>query len=208
MRISDSRRFLFVHVQKTGGMTVEAVIDELLPDIRWLKPGERHMPLAKILDRDPSLEEYWIAGFVRNPWARMLSWWSMFQHAKQRAEAGEERPKKRFETRGFWRDVAQYPDFDTFLERGPDEHKRLRRPQIDYLTTPTRSADLIGRTESLDQDLQTILARLELPAPAEVPRVNPSPTGGSAYREHYSAAGRDRVAEVFRKDIDAFGYEY
>lgn len=208
MRISDSHRFAFVHIQKTGGVTIERVIDGLVPGIRWFKGGQRHLTLEQILKKEPGVADYWVFGFVRNPWARMLSWWSMIQDTKERAERGDEAPRRMFARHDFMRDMLRYPDFDTFLERGPEEHNRLRRPQIEYLTAGDRRADFIGRTESLDPDLRTVLAKFGLPAPPEVPRVNKSPTGGDTYRVHYTAAGRDRVAEIFKPDIDEFGYEY
>jgi len=208
VRISDSHRFLFVHVQKTGGVTLENVLDGVIPDMRWLKPGERHMTLGRILTREPDLAGYWIVGFVRNPWARMLSWWSMIEDTRNRAESGDERPQRMLAAHDFMRETTRYPDFDTFLERGPEEHKRLRRPQIAYLTSSTRRADFIGRTETLDADLRAIMARLGFPPPDAVPRENRSPTGGDSYRQHYTSAGRDRVAEIFEKDIEAFAYEY
>jgi len=208
MRISDEHRLLFVHVQKTGGVTVENVLDGLVNDLRWFKQDQRHLPLDKILAREPALTKYWIVGFVRNPWARMLSWWSMLQDTKARAERGDERPRRMIARHAFFQQVIEYPDFDTFLERGPAEHKRLRRPQVAFLQTQTRRADFIGRTETLDADLRAVVARLGFPPPESVPRLNPSPTGGNSYRDVYSAAGRDRVAEVFSRDIDAFAYEY
>ena len=35
--------------------------------------------------------DYWTAGFVRNPWARMLSWWRMVERFRDGAERGVER---------------------------------------------------------------------------------------------------------------------
>lgn len=206
MRISDSHQLLFVHVQKTGGVSMERVLAEHIPDLRQVGPA-RHYTLSQILKWEPELRTYWIVGFVRNPWARMLSWWSMIRDVQTAVSQGVDSVGTRQMTRNrFWQAVAKYPDFETFLDRGPQEHKRLRRPQVEYLSTRTRRADFIGRTESYEADVRAVLARLGYPVPTMLPHANRSEHG--SYRDHYSPAARDRVAEVFRKDIDAFGYEF
>ena len=77
MRISDSKRVVFVHLPKTGGASLEAVLDSI-PDSRGPKK-RRHDTLAQILETEPEVSSYWIFGFVRNPWARMLSWFRMVE---------------------------------------------------------------------------------------------------------------------------------
>jgi hypothetical protein len=42
--------------------------------------------------------------------------------------------------------------------------------------------------------------------PAHVPHRNKSPHGG--YRDYYSDATRDKVAEVYAADLEAFGYTF
>ena len=88
MRVSDSQRLLFVHIPKTGGATVERVLDNNVDDIRFER-SRRHDTLSEILEREPDLSAYWTFGFVRNPWSRMVSWWAMIAEAKASAEAGD-----------------------------------------------------------------------------------------------------------------------
>jgi hypothetical protein len=83
---------------------------------------------------------------------------------------------------------------------------RVRVPQVDYLVAPGRRADFIGRTENLDDDLRRGLALAGLPVPASVERTNAGPV--SDYREHYTPAMRDRVAQVAARDIAEFGYTF
>lgn len=210
MLISDSRRVLFVHVQKTGGHTTDTLLTEALPDRRSIPGLQRHPTLGEILDAEPALADYFVFGFVRNPWARMVSWWSMVQRFKSGAENGREHVAKQLARNPFLTAVADYPDFATYLERGPVEHERLRRPQWDYLHTGPehdgRAADFIGRTESLDADLRTVFEKVGLATPAEVPQMNRSRPGD--YHSYYDDATRDRVAELFAADIEAFGYTF
>ncbi|HEV2798839.1 MAG TPA: sulfotransferase family 2 domain-containing protein, partial [Nocardioides sp.] len=78
MLISDDQKVLFVHVPKTGGVSVEDTVKEACPDARKAsKKIGRHATLGKILRNEPDLVDYWTFGFVRNPWARMVSLYSI-----------------------------------------------------------------------------------------------------------------------------------
>jgi Sulfotransferase family len=193
MVVSHEARLVFVHVQKTGGLTVEKCLLDALPGA--VRPaGQRHFPLDRIHREQPDLISYWTFGFVRNPWARMWSWWSMIQR------------RRKVERNPFWMGVLAYPDFETFVLRGPEEFKRMRRPQIDYLRSKHRSADFIGRTETLDADLARVCEHVGIEAPSTVERLNVGPAVD--YRDQYTPRMRDRVAQLFAPDVLRFGYEF
>ncbi len=209
MIASESARALFVHVQKTGGLTVEQMLREGLPDaapVRGLGGG-RHARLGAALKAHPQYGDYFIFGFVRNPWARMYSWYSMVQRRRDTAVSGNEWVAGQLERNHFWATVIdEIPDFETFVMQGPDKIKRLRIPQIRFLRAGGRQADLIGRTETLEDDLRAVFRRLELPTPASAPHNNAGPPDD--YRRHYNPQMRDRVAELFGEDVVEFGYEF
>jgi hypothetical protein len=200
---SHDRRFLFIHVQKTGGTTVTDVL-KAVPDVRRPDGCPKHAGLRIALRHNPELADHWIFGFVRNPWARYVSWWEMIQRAK--ASGDSSGWSRRMMRNKFIGGAAKYPDFDTFVERGPEDFSRLSRSQITYLSTRTRRADYIGRTETFADDIRAVLAHLDLPVPEELPHRNKSEYG--SYREYYSPATRDRIGELFKADVDAFGYDF
>ena len=205
--VSDDKRCLFVHVQKTGGVTVQETLEELLPDARPKKRVARHDTLAQILEREPELRKYWTFGFVRNPWARMVSWFEMVPRFKAYADEGIERYAKQFRENKFLISMHEdYSDFDAFIMKAPEQWARLRTPQISYLVTSTRHADFIGRTESLEADMRAVFARLDLPA-ADLPQLNAGKPSID-YRDYYTDTTRARVAEMFARDVAAFDYEF
>ncbi len=209
MIVSDASRVLFVHVQKTGGLTVQAMVTAALPDagpVRGLAGG-RHAGLGAALRARPELADYFVFGFVRNPWARMYSWYSMVQRRRDTAAAGNEHVAVRMERNNFWAKASRdYPDFETFVMQGPMAIRRLRTPQLRYLRARGHRADFIGRTETLEADMVTVFARLGLAAPESTPHKNTGPP--TDYRQHYAPAMRDQVAEIFAEDIEAFGYGF
>ena len=210
MIVSHSARVLFVHVQKTGGSTVQSVLLDRLPGAEKLAglPGAKHAHLRAALRAHPELAAYWTFGFVRNPWARLWSWWSMIERRQEMRDEGHAWATRRIENNPFWSGVlAEMPDFEAFVTKGPERFARLRTPQLRYLRTPQRRADFIGRTETFGDDLAQVCDRLGIEPPPEAPRRNADPAAGS-YRDHYTPAMRQRVAELFAPDLREFGYEF
>jgi Sulfotransferase family len=207
--ISDDRRMLFVHIPKTGGASVEQLLREACPDARTVGK-QRHARLQRILRHEPGLVDYWSFGFVRNPWSRMVSWYSMIDTWNHRwgPASGRTQDGQWGSTRDgnpLWRAVAAYADFDEFVLRGTAEHDRLAMPQVDYLVGDDHRADFIGRTEHLAEDIATIQRELDLPA-IELPHRNARSSG--SWRDYYTPATRDRIAEVYAKDVAEFDYRF
>jgi hypothetical protein len=207
MVISDGHRLLFVHVQKTGGSTIANRLHDVLPDARRLPRLDKHTRLGKILQAEPALASYWTVGFVRNPFARLLSWYRMVERFKRQARRGRPGAERFLTHNDFLKSVAEScPDFESFIMRGTEDWPRLRLPQVDYLTSRTRRADFIGRQESLEADLRAMFARLDLPwEPLRSVNVDKSRPD---YREMYTDPMRLRVEELFAKDIAAFDYSF
>ncbi len=89
--------------------------------------------------------------------------------------------------------------------RGTEELPRVGRPQVHYLRAPGREVDFVGRTETFAEDLQTVERRLGA-EPTRIPHRNKSPHG--SYRDYYTDATRAKVAEVYARDLEAFGYTF
>ena len=207
MLICDTHRVLFVHVPKTGGVSAEGMMRRACPDARkQVEPrGGRHAPLDRILDSEPELASYWSFGFVRNPWARLVSWWSMIDSWNRRVAADPEAVRSR--GNDMWRAARQYADFEEFILRGTEELPRMRRPQLRYLQAPglDREVDFIGRTETFADDLQVIQRRLGM---EPIPPAHRNRSSHGHYRDYFTHASRTRVAEVYAEDIDRFGYAF
>lgn len=210
MIVSHERRILFVHVQKTGGSSVDRLLQDLLPDAAHVKglPGTRHAKLGPALRRHPEFHDYFIFGFVRNPWARLFSWHSMIMRRVAAADEGNAAVRASLSRNNFWQQVASdYTSFEDFVLRGTREIGRLTMPQLAWLRSPARDVDFIGRTEDLAGDLASALTRAGL-TPPRMPLEQRNAGPRLDYREHYSASMRQRVAEVFAPDIDEFGYTF
>jgi hypothetical protein len=208
MRVSDAQRVLFVHVPKTGGSSIDRLFDIEVSDARRVPGRQRHAPYRRLLQAEPALADYWSFGFVRNPWARMVSWWTMLGGVFERAEAGHPPAIAKIERHPeVWLVEGEYRhDFDRFVLEGTERLPKVGRPQVATLTDRGHRVDFVGRLETFDKDLRVVRNRLGLPAEDPAPHVNRSKHGH--YRDYYDKATRARVAKVFADDIEAFGYTF
>jgi chondroitin 4-sulfotransferase 11 len=197
MVISERNRCIFVHIQKTGGSSLEAVLRGNDPGIGSnLHEGRRHLFAREIrpLVGAERWNAYFKFAFVRNPWDRLVSWYHMcIQVPVPNAFARYVR--------------ACAPTFEAFVRQATTGMgERTTYNQLDYVTDERGEPmlDFVGRYETLHEDFARIRDRL--PLAFDLPHVNRSEH--LHYRECYSDATRDIVARRFARDIAYFGYDF
>lgn len=219
MLISQRYKFLFVHIPKTGGSSVRAVLTPFarfrdrvayewpsrfiinrmsrMPftekNGRALVTGlDKHARLSEAIDvlGPETIDGLWSFGFVRNPWDLQVSRYYYICRAKDHQ----------------LHSLATDMRFTEFLQATLKE-----RPtnQVDFLLGPSGevAVDFVGRYESLEEDFRRVVDRLGLPQ-VELPYINRSVNRPDLYPREYDAAARELVAERFEDDIDAFGYRF
>lgn len=201
--ISHDQRLIFVHIQKTGGNAICAALGQPpdCPEKHFLARDLRERYGAKTWD------DYFKFGFVRNPWDRLVSWWSMME--RNRAAGVPEARLNAFQR--FILDRAN--TFEQFLENCDEEildqdgPKWIYRNQLDYLVDSSGqlAVDFVGRFENLQQDFDFI-ARRAGGLPRALPRMNASQH--RHYGSYYTPALAQKVADRFERDIQAFGYTF
>lgn len=207
MLISDTHRFVFVHLQKNAGTSMVHVLRPYAvegPRSKWYSllrvlglPRDyrrykfrEHAPLREAERRMPRdrFEEYFKFGFVRNPWDRLVSDYAgLLQNPAHRRH----------------RQAARLSDFAAFIEW---EARRGRRVQRDMLMDRSGrvAVDFVGHFERVGEDFAEACRRIGIEA--ELPHRNPSRRGD--YREWYDERTREMVRRYWATDIEAFGYEF
>src|SRR5215212_3725330 len=198
--VSDSRKVVFVHIQKTGGITVDRLLNERIPDLRLI--GARHGFASLGMDELDDWNEYFKFAFVRNPWDRLVSWYSMVMTMPR---DGNE----------LWRYVHDNSStFDEFIHNCTDEveikdggHYSFAYNQLDYVTDDHGNllVDFIGRLENFEKDIQEVFRSIGFELEA-VPHENRS--GHRHYSTFYTPDTELIVSERFKRDIEYFGYEF
>jgi hypothetical protein len=81
--ISTEPRLLFVHVQKTGGTTIRQLLERHLPGVRPFLGTHDHARWARSALGN-AYASYFSFALVRNPWERLVSWYSMIRQLGER----------------------------------------------------------------------------------------------------------------------------
>lgn len=70
---------------------------------------------------------------------------------------------------------------------------------------PVDQVDFIGRFETFEEDLRTIMTKLGI-QDKEIPHRNASQH--EHYSKYYTPRTRDIIARKYKQDIEAFGYQF
>ncbi len=214
MIISRGRRYIFVHIPKTGGTSMALALegramkdDIMLGDTpkavkrrRRLKGVQargrlwKHATLADIdgLITPDEARELFTFTLVRNPWDRVLSYYSWLRGQSFAHHAVQ---------------IAKACDFAGFL-RNPRIAASLEgHPYASYLVDAggVERADLFIRLEHLERDIAPLEAHLGFAL--ELGHANRSQRAAD-YRMEYGDREREIVAQLCARDIARFGYTF
>ena len=216
MLISHSRRFIFIHVGKTGGMSMREVLKPFAdePDrfkIRRPAPlvDGRPNPLYTVWETlllhakagdvaaafPAEFQSYFKFAFVRNPWDLMVSLYHFILREPTAAKHDQ---------------VKAAGSFERFVEWAiatPDPFpKGITKLQSDMLVDAQGrlTVDFLGHYETIEEDFATVCRRVGIEA--SLPHLNRSLH--AAYLRYYDNRTRDLVADHFRRDIELFGYAF
>lgn len=214
MIVSRGRRYIFVHIPKTGGtalalaLEARAMADDLLIGdtpkarrrrgrLRALHPRGRlwkHSTLADIegVVDAAELDGFFTVTLVRNPWDRLVSYWHWLR-------------MQRFDHPVVA--LAKAKDFGGFIA-DPDIGASLRaHPYAAYMTDAEgrERASLYVRLEHFEADAEPFFAHLGFRV--ALPRANASARDRD-WRRYYDDETAARVADLCAEDIARFGYAF
>lgn len=211
MLVSHSAKFVFIHVQRTGGLSMQATLKQQFPDLRVWHGRHGHVRAGIAEWGRERWDEYHSFAVVRNPWDRLVSWYSMIR-ARQ-ADNRIQLPWPLSRQPRLWDQVARRGrTFEQFLHNCTTEvfdrgcRKSFVYNQLDYLVDREGrpAVSQVARFETLGEDIDRLFAHLGIAA--KLPHRNGSQHG------HYSRWYDDRTEELvrqrFARDIEAFDYRF
>ncbi len=214
MIISPGRRYIFVHIPKTGGTSLAQALearakkdDILIGDTEKARRRQRrvqglqaagrlwkHSTLADIdgVVSGEDIAEWFCFTLVRNPWDRMVSYYHWLQNQSFDHPAVG---------------LAKSMNFSEFLHAPHVKDAFASNHAATYMTTSRgeHCADLYIRLEHFEQDVEPLWSHLGFRL--EMPHLNRSDRE-SDYRSLYSAADAEQLAALCAKDIARFGYTF
>lgn len=213
MIASHAHRFIFLKTRKTAGTSVEISLSKVCgPDdiITEISPEDEELrrsvggrapqnftspPLARkaynhigaksvreIVGPDV-WRDYYTFAIERNPWDAVVSLY-------------------------FWKykDLPELPDFEKFVDEVWIEQLSNNRRM--YRMRGQIVVDRVLRYERLAEEIQEVWDHLGLPGEPTLPRAKGNARPAGHYRELYTDASRQRVADVFHDSIKTFGYTF
>lgn len=178
--------FVFVHINKTGGSSIEAALGVKLDHDTALEKRAR-LGAAE-------WERRFKFAFVRNPWDKVVS------HYLYRVKTNQTGLRDEPLEFGEW--VAR-----SYGEKDPRyyDKPRMFMPQWRWICDEggAQLVDFVGRFERLEADFETVRERLDCDP---LPHHKCSERG--PYGDYYDDASRGIVAEHFAGDLERFGYSF
>jgi len=214
MIISPGRRYIFVHIPKTGGtamalaLEARAMRDDILVGdtpkararrgrLKGLAPAGRLWKHSRLADIEgvvarEDFQRFLIVTLTRNPWDRLVSYyhWLRAQAFAHPAVA-----------------LAKATDFPRFLADPATQAAQAANPVARYLMdgAGVERPALIMRIERLAEEMGPLAAHLGFtPAPQ---RANASARDRD-WRPSYSDADAELVGRLCAPDIARFGYRF
>jgi len=199
--ISLQKRFLFVHIPKTAGNSIQSVLrnysEDQLVALRKEQDGierfglrnpnykvKKHSMLSEYHDAlgDEQFRKLYKFTCVRNPWDRMVSYYFT---PTQNPETWN---RKKF--RGIISKAVSVADY-LRLENGEED--------------PFANVDYVMRFENLAGDFRTVCTAIGI-SPPTLPQYNRS--NREHYSKYYDDELRDFVRSRFAAEIERFNYTF
>lgn len=234
MIISNSKKFLFVHIAKAGGSTLSRVLSiysgnspvvidvDVRGDARFYNHdcmcdmmctdekkasffSQHHVPIKHV--KYINLEDYFKFVFVRNPFDRIASTWEI--------------PFLKFRY-----SFDEFVEIDTSDVVNPNKYYRkcdwLANTQYDIVSDNDKLlVDYVGKYENIDEDFEYVRKKLEIPKKVRLmgdrgpvdygilPRINKTVKKDHGhYRDYFNERTRGLVEKYYKKDLEVFEYEF
>lgn len=165
---------------------------------------------------DQVWEDYLVFAFVRNPYSRIVSWYTYAQHLWESQNWGRRKLPWLYKmlgkpgkwNKGVVKAFLETDSFPEFLRHSGSLEHGWRSPQVDWLRTPENSGlegiDYVGKLESIETDLAEVSNLIGIPTP-EIEKHNAS--SKRPYRSFYEGQEDIRIVqERYALDFDLLGY--
>ena len=211
MELSYSHRYIFIHVYRAGGNSVRAALSPYstvprrtllarvplarrmaksqLYSLRGYNHGHIKARELKAALPPDVFDTFFKFAFVRNPWDWQVS---IYHYVRQRTDHPEH---------SFFRSLrtfSEYLDWRVNVKGAELQSEFVLSESGDMLV------DFVGRYETLADDFDAVCDRIGIEC--ALPHINRSTHAD--FRDYYTAETRALVEQVYRPDIELFGYRF
>ena len=203
------KKFCFIAVPKCGSTSILGTIfrDRLR---EAPEPEVYHAGISQVLKKHPEVESYFKCGFVRNPWDRIVSGYYNGIQAKDHIQV--------------WSSgLSKYKSFSHFVLDLPNSYWKEWvhfAPCSNFLTVDGEVAvDFVGRMETFEDNYIYLCDKLGVTSPFKshdkdilenakyISHARKS-LRKAGYRKYYNSKTKEIIRELYKEDIERFGYEF
>jgi Sulfotransferase family len=204
MLISIKYQFIFIHIHKTAGTSIESALQKYLSpfEITLSRSRQEHIKAKELKENlekfwqglhltQQSFDNYFKFAIVRNPWDHQVS---LYYHIL------------RDPTHFQHNTVKNLGNFERYIEWLVKEScQPLQKDFLDDLNGNI-IVNFIGRFENINYDFQEICQKLNLQA--QLPHLNKNINSRNKFCNYYNSKTQQMVYEYFQQDIDFFNYSF
>jgi hypothetical protein len=210
--VSTEKNFIFVHIRKTGGNSIQSVLSEYAIDevetSAQSQDGDeqfdmsneyglwKHAPLREYKGKLPEeeYEEMFKFSVVRNPWERLVSMYFTPSVGREEWDRDEF-----LEVVEYASTLREYICVDSVWDRAAEKVGLGSRGDLQ------KDIDFLIRFEQINEDFRRVCDMLDLGCDG-LPEKNSSDR--KHYSEYYDEELVSIVGEKFQEEIEEFGYEF
>jgi hypothetical protein len=200
-----SCKYIYICVAKVCSTSINRALGHFYHP----EPKFHHMGIEELKNYRPDLElsEYFKFGMVRNPWDRLVSVYHDFLNVRNGKGRIMNYSGLITKEDTIYNKSNGFEDFCFKFSKSDWVNEHHHRPQWDYLTIDGKIAvDFVGRFENVGRDWKIICENIGVDIPLGHARA--SNERKKSYRDYYNNETRDCIAEIYKKDIEEFDYEF
>jgi len=206
MLISHRYKFIFIHIYKTGGSSIDESLNKYCEEIDRSQFHASAKTVKNYLSDETGThniwDEYFTFAMVRNPWDFCVS---LYHWLVQNEE---------HDMNGYVGGLSGFSEFLEHLEtpglsQQQFEHgsfQSYRRPLKSFVTDKAGNliVDFVGRFEDFSEDFQFICRKIGV----QEQLLHTNQSQHPDYRDCYDPSSRSLVERLFQDDIDYFDYSF
>lgn len=204
MLISEKYKFIFIHIYKNAGTSINGALLPFTSSIPFLpvllskfrirlrqsQPYESHIHTSELIKKlgEERFKSYYSFAFIRNPWDWQVSLYSFMLKDKTHRQHNL---------------ISDFKEFEEYIEWRCRKEIRYQKDFI-YNDDGKLLVNFVGRYENLEDDFRTVCS--EIGVSRKLPKLNVSDK--KPYQEYYNRKTIALVKEAFSPDIELFEYEF
>lgn len=196
MFISNQKKFIFLHIPKTGGTTVKSIIKDYIDINKFNIEGELVTKIGKYSSHPvpnfifkSKYPDHFSFAFVRNPWEWHASYYLFIKRRKN---------------------CYDHIDFNQYVillcsDKLDYCHKHILSDWT-HDNNNNQKVDFIGRFENLENDIKYLCDKLDIPISDEIGHYKKAPDYD--YHNMYNEHTKELIRKRHQRDIELFNYEF